>query len=188
MNIRTLILVSVALVSLTACGGGGDLIQAPTVPSPVAPVYQTLASGTYKLTFSAISSARLVAPISSIDVAVKFPAGISIRTVTGGGSGQITPASVTPGNALLGTSLAFGSYSASTRTAYLTMATTQEAYRSGQYINLLFTVIPGASVTLYDILSLNATYPVYKVVGLDTVNHSTVTLTGTVKTTIVVSQ
>ncbi|MFZ4854889.1 MAG: hypothetical protein ACOYL3_00705 [Desulfuromonadaceae bacterium] len=186
MNIRTLLLLCVVVTSLSACGGGGggDLIQAAPPPTTVIPGTQALAAGTYKLTFSALSTARLVAPISGIDVAVKLPVGLSVSTVTGGGTGQIVSTSVTPGSAIQATSLAFGNYSASTRTAYLSMATTQDSYRGGQFLNLLFTVASGTSVTPNDIYNLNATYPKYKVVGLDTVTHSTVTMTGSVLTTL----
>ncbi|NVO00460.1 MAG: hypothetical protein HXX17_14165 [Geobacteraceae bacterium] len=189
MNIRSLLLLCAVVTSLSACGGGGgggDLIQAPppTTPTTVVPGTQALAAGTYKLTFSAISSARLLAPISGIDVAVKFPAGLSVSTVTGGGTGQITSTSITPGSAILATSLAFGNYSASTRTAYLSMATSQDTFRSGQFLNLLFTVASGTTITPNDIYALNVTYPTYKVIGLDTVTHSTVTMTGSVLTTL----
>ena len=190
MNIRTMLVICSTIVTLSACGGGGgDLIQASPTNNNSSNISsgQTLASGTYKLTFSAISSAQLAAPISGIDIAVKLPAGLSVSTTTGG-TGQIASTSITPGSAILATSLAFGNYSASTRTAYLSMATTQETFRSGQFINLLFTVAPGSSVTLGDIIALNATYPIYKVVGLDTVSHSTVTMSGIVKTTLGVSQ
>jgi hypothetical protein len=192
MNIRSLLLLCVAVTSLSACGGGGggDLIQAatPTTPTTVVPGAQALAAGTYKLTFSAFSTARLVAPISGIDVAVKLPVGLSVSTVTGGGTGQITSTSITSGSAILAPSLAFGNYSASTRTAYLSMATSRDSYRGGQFLNLLFTVVSGSSITPSDIYALNVTYPKYKVVGLDTVTHSTVTMTGSVLTTLGVIQ
>jgi hypothetical protein len=177
-------------VLISACGGGGDLIEQPIVTNPIASNTQALVSntqamvpGVYKLTFSAFSTARLVAPISGIDVAVRFPAGLSVSMVTDG-TAQITSTSVTPGSAIQATSLAFGVYSASTRTAYLSMATTQETFRGGQFLNLLFTVAPGTSVTPNDIYNLNAPYQSYKVVGLDTSAHSTVILTDSVKTTL----
>jgi hypothetical protein len=190
MNIRSVLLMCGVVASLSACGsgGGGDLIQTPTTPTTVVSNTQTLAPGTYKLTFSAISTARLAAPISGIDVAVKFPVGLSVSTITGGATGQITSTSITPGSAILATSLAFGNYSASTRTAYLSMATSQETYRGGPFLNLLLTVAFGTSITPNDIYTLNTTYPKYKVVGLDTVTHSTVTMTGSVKTTLGVAQ
>ena len=188
MTIRTLLLLCGTAFSLSACGGGSDLYEATPAAQNNAPVSsQVLPPGVYKLTFAAISTARLAAPISAIDVAVKLPAGLSVSTVTGG-SGQITSTSVTTGSAIQASMLAFGNYSASTRTAYLTMATSQESYRSGQFLNLLFTVTSGASVTPNDIFALNVTYPAYMVVGLDTATHNSVTMTGSVKTTLGVTQ
>lgn len=176
MKFRMLMVIC-GTVLLAACGGGsGD--------SATVPAGQVLTPGTYKLTFSAISTARLSAPISGIEVAVRLPAGLSVNTTNNGATGQITPTSITAGNALQATSLAFGNYSASTRTAYLTMATTQGDYRGGRYLNLLFSVAAGTSVTPGDISALNAIYPHYKVVGLDTVTHNSVTMTGSVKTTL----
>jgi hypothetical protein len=64
------------------------------------------------------------------------------------------------------------------------MATSQGTYRGGQFMNLLFTVASGTAVTPADIVALNVLYPEYKVVGVDTVTHSSVTMTGTVKTTL----
>lgn len=182
MNFRALIFLSAAAVSLSACGGsGGDLIEKTTTQAPINS--EALAPGTYKLTFSAISTARLAAPISGIDVAVKFPAGILVHTDSGG-TGQITSTSVTPGSAILATSLAFGVYSSSTHTAYLSMATTQETYRGGQFLNVLFTVASGTNVTPNDIYLLNSPYSNYSVVGLDTAIHSSVVMTGSVRTTL----
>jgi hypothetical protein len=183
MIIRTVLILCSVAVLLSACGGGGDLIEQPLVTTPVASNTQALVPGVYKLTFSAFSTAQLVAPISGIDVAVKFPAGLSVSMVTDG-TAQIVSTSVTPGSAIQATSLAFGVYSASTRTAYLSMATTQETFRSGEFLNLLFTVAPGTSVTPNDIYALNTTYPNYKVVGVDTSIHSTVVMTGSVTTTL----
>jgi len=176
MRIRTIFLLCAVAASLAACGDGGGRTS-------VYPDNQPLVAGEYKLTFSAISTARLDVPIRGIEVAVRLPAGLSVSTATGG-TGQITSTSVQQGNALQQTSLAFGSYSASTRTAYLAMASPLDNFRGGQYLTLLFSVSSGASVTPSDIYTLNAAYPMYKVVGLDTASHDSVVMTGKVKTTL----
>lgn len=182
MNIRILMLLCTATLSLSACGNnGGDLIEKAT--TLVTSNSQTLTPGVYKLTFAAFSTARLAAPISGIDVAVKLPAGLLVHTDSGG-TGQVAVTSLTQGSAVFGQSWVLGNYSASTRTAYLSMGSTQDDFRSGQYMNLFFTVAAGTSVTPNDIYALNATYPNYKVIGMDTSAHSTVVLTGSVKTTL----
>ncbi|MFZ4856234.1 MAG: hypothetical protein ACOYL3_07540 [Desulfuromonadaceae bacterium] len=177
MKIKTFLLMASAVVSLSACGDGSDGTIAPAVD----PNTRILAPGSYKLAFSAISTARLEAPISGIDIAVKFPAGISVSTITGA-SGEITAASITSGNAVQWSP--FGSYSTSTRKAYLNMITAQSSYRGGQYLNLLFTVGAGTAITPNDIFAMNTGYAPYKVVGFDTVNNSSVPMTGKVKTTL----
>ena len=180
MRNKLLFLMSGALLS--ACGGGGGDWKETKV-SPTNPDGQALATGVYKLTFSAISTAHLDAPISGIEVAVKLPAGLSVSTTTGG-TGQISSTSLLQGTAIQDTSLTFGNYSASTRTAYLAVATTQNNFRSGQYLTLLFNVSSGTSVTPSDIYAMNAAYKSYRVVGLDTVSHNTVVMTDRVLTTL----
>jgi hypothetical protein len=183
MKIPRYLLMSGVALSLTACGdGGGGGTGGTTIDATKA-----LATGTYKLTFTAISTARLDAPISGIEVAVKLPAGISVATA-GGGSGQVAVSSITPGSSILGTELAYGNYSASTRTVYLTLATTQSAFRGGEFLNLLFTAAADTTVSPNDIMALNAVYPHYKVVGLNTATSSTVNMTGKVKTTLGVNR
>lgn len=181
MNIRTLLIMCTVAASLSACGGGGgDLIE-KSATTPVISSSQALAPGTYKLTFTAISTAQLVAPISGIYVAVKFPDGISVNTVTGG-SGEITGSSFTSGSAVQWSP--YGNYSASTRTAYFNMATAQSSYRGGQYLNLLFNVAPGATVTPNGIFTLNAYYKVVGTIGVGTSGYSSVVMTDSVKTTL----
>jgi hypothetical protein len=173
-----MVLASVVLLSLAGCGSGNR-----GNGSPVDPDTQPLAAGTYKLAFTAISTARLDAPIGAIVVSVQLPVGLSVATTTGG-SGQIADASVTFGSAIQGQAIALGNYSASTRTAYLSMATPQDTFRGGEYLNLLFTVASGVSVTPNDIFALNPTYPGYEVIGLDPLASSTVVMTANVKTSL----
>jgi hypothetical protein len=179
MSIRVLLLLCATAVLLTACGVDGELVEKTPVVNVVKGT-QPLSAGTYKLTFSALSTARLATSISGIDVTVKLPSGLSVATVSGA-SGQVLPTSIIPGNV---NQSILGNYSASTRTVYLAMITPQDTYRSGQFMNLLFTVQPGSSVTPDDILALNSTFSNYKVVGWDVNSYSSVILTGSVKTTL----
>lgn len=172
MKTRNFFITGAVALMLSACGGGSDSATS-----------QFLSPGTHKLTFSAISTARLDTSISGIDVSVKFPAGITVSTVSGG-NGQIESKSVTPGSSLQTTSLAFGNYSASTNTVYLSMATTQENYRKGPFLNLLFTVATGTSITADNIYSMNEANQKYKVIGYDAVTRSSVSMTGKVKTSL----
>jgi hypothetical protein len=186
MRIYTFLFIGLVAASLSACGSGDFIEKSPTNSNSTQST-QVLAPGTYKLAFSAISTARLAAPVSGIDVAVKLPVGVSVTTLTGS-SGQVAVSSVIPGSAIQSTSLAFASYSASTRTVYLSMTTSQDSYRGGQFVNLLFNVGAGTSVTPNDIFALNTTYPKYKVVGFDSVTHSSVNLTSALKTSLAVEQ
>ena len=173
------ILALTVTVLLNGCGDdgdGGSGVQPYPSKTP-------LAVGAYKLSFTAISTARLDAPISGIDVAIGLPAGVSVDTLNGG-SGQISPGALGTGNAIIGTGLAMGNYSGATRRVYLSMATTQATYRSGNFLLMTFMVQPGAVVSEYDFVTLNAAYPRYKVVGMDAATRSSIILTDKVKTTL----
>lgn len=189
MNMRTWLLCSAMSIVLSACGGGGDLINASAPASSEMPGSRELAPGKYKLTFTAISTARLPVAVSGVEVAVKLPTGLSVATVPGSGaSGPFNAASVMSGSAVQAGGVVFGGYSSSTRTAYVTMVTTQENFRGGTYVSLLFTAEPGSAVTPDDIYNMNAVYPHYRVVGVDTAAHSTVLMTGMVRTRLAVEQ
>ena len=166
---------------LSACGGGGDgdwKSVTPATPVPNA----ALAAGVHRLTFTALSTARLGVPILQIKIAVKYPSGLSVTTTTGG-SGEIVPSSALQGNALIGRSYVFGVYSASTRTAYYTMDAVNNDFRGGQYLSVLFNVPTGSTITPNDIYTI--AFPEYRVVGIDSNNaNSEIDLTGKVKTTL----
>ncbi len=166
----------VTIATLYGCGGG-DGGGGPVADSYVFP------AGKATLTFTAMSTAHLTAPISGVDFSIKLPTGMSVTTASGG-SGQIDSTTVTPGLSLSGTNLAYGSYSASTRKAYLGMATTSSSYRSGEFLRLTCTVAPNTAITLADLKALNSPVTLVKAVGYDTATKSTVVLTGTLKVTL----
>ncbi len=163
--------------ALYGCGGDGGGGSGPVTDSYVFP------AGKATLAFSAMSTAQLSVPISGLDFSIELPQGM-IVTTTGGGSGQIETASVTPGSSLTGTNLAFGSYSASTNTAHLSMATTSDTFRAGEFLRLSCTVAPNTSITLGSLKTANSPVLIRKAVGYDPVTKGTVILTGKIKVTI----
>lgn len=171
------ILMALAFTTLYGCGGDGGSGPAPVTDSYVFP------AGNATITFTAMSSATLAAPVSGIDFRITLPQGMSVTTA-GGASGQIDSTTVTAGSALTGTNLAFGSYSASTRTAHLSMATTSDSYRSGEFLRLSCTVAPSTAITLANLKALNSPVSIVKAVGYDAATQSTVILTGKVNVTI----
>jgi len=159
---------ALACMTLFGCGGGGG--------SGAVDDSYLFPAGTATLTFSAMSTATLPTSISGIVFSVKLPQGMNVAT-TSGGSGQIVTTSVTAGSALTGTNLAYGSYSSSTRTAYLTMATTSSTYRAGEFLRLSCAVDTGSTITLADVKALNSPVSIIEASGFDTVTTSTVNLT-----------
>lgn len=144
-------------------------------------------AGKSVITFSAYSSSSLPVPISAIDLSVTLPPGMSVATA-GGVSGPIETAAVTPGSALTGTNLAFGSYSTATRKVRLSMTTTSGSYRSGEFLRLVCDIAATPSITLGDLRMLNNPVPVVKAVGYNSATKSTVVLTGKVTAAIGIAQ
>lgn len=162
-----------ALMTVLYGCGGGDGGGAPA----------NIPVGKATLVFSVVSTARLPVSVSGIDFIVTLPVGMNVAT-TSGGSGQIETASILPGEWSGGTSLAFGSYSASRRTAHLSMATTSDTFRGGDFLRLACTVSSDAIITYNQILALNTPMTVAKVVGYDPVTHSTVVMTDKLNVTL----
>jgi hypothetical protein len=177
MLLATLLLLS---ATLSGCGDSNDG-QLATSDAYVIP------AGKSVITFSAYSSATLPVSISAIDLSVSLPAGMSVTT-TSGGSGQIETSALTPGSALAGTNLAFGSYSASTRKVRLSMTTTNSGYRSGEFLRLACNVAATPATTLGALRAINNPVPLVKVVGYDSATQSTVVLTGKVTAAINVAR
>lgn len=164
-----LTLLALACMTLFGCGGGGDSGGAVD-DSYLFP------AGTATLTFSAMSTATLPAPIGGIDFTVTLPQGMSVTT-TSGNSGQIVISSVTESPTLTGTTLAYGSYSVPTRRAHLSMVTVSNTFRAGEFLRLSCNVDLGSTITLGDVKALNAPVNIIGSSGYDQVTMSTVSLT-----------
>lgn len=174
-NYLILICAVLALTTLYACGDGGG--TAPISDSYVFP------AGKATLVFTAMSTAHLPVPVSGIDLSITLPPGMSVAT-TSGSAGQIAAASVISGSALAGTNLAFGTYSASNGKTRLSMATTSDSYRSGEFLRLACTVASGTNITLGGLKALNTPVTVLKAVGYDPVTMSTMDLNARLKVTL----
>ncbi len=173
MKIYLRVICAALVLALYGCGddGGGG--------GPVGDGY-VFPAGKATVTFSAMSTARLSAPVSGIDLSITLPAGMSVAT-SGGSSGRIENASVVPGAGLTGTNLAFGTYSASTNKVHLSMATTSDTFRSGEFLRLTCAVASRTSITLGILRSLNTPVTLLKGVGYYPASKSTKDLTGALK-------
>lgn len=177
-----MLVVAISLVSiLSGCGNSNDWkLATQTATSGDAYVFP---AGKSVITFSAYSTGSLSVPISAIDLSLTLPPGMSVAT-TSGLSGPIVTAAVTPGSALGGTNLAFGSYSVSTRKVRLSMTTTSSNYRSGEFLRIFCDVAANPVITLGDLRALNNPVTVVKAVGYNFATQSTIVLTSNVKVTI----
>lgn len=167
MNRSILLLLGLlAAVTLQGCGGvAGD---PPAKKAAIA--------------FAALSTARLDSPISGIDLSFVLPGGMEVATVDGG-SGVIESGSVSSGRVLSGTSIAYGTYSASTRRVRLSMGTVSDAYRSGEFLRLTCLLTDDAIVAADALQVLETSLSVLKVAGYDPGTRSTRILTGKVNVT-----
>lgn len=176
--LKTTILAAVVTAALSGCGDGGDG-GGGSVPD----TYR-FPPGKATVTFSAISSAHLPAPISGIVLSVILPQGMSVTTDQGS-SGTIATQSITPGSALLpGTSIAYGTYSASNGKTRLTTNTPSDTFRSGEFLRLTCVVASNTNITLGSLKAQNSPVTVLKAVGYDSTTNSTVDLTGKLTATL----
>lgn len=175
---RTRHLVGIILIAIALAGCGDDKNDGGTAGGEY-----VFPAGTATLAFTAMSTAQLSVPVSGIELTLALPAGMGVTTTTGS-TGQIVSSTLTPGSALSGTNLAYGNYSASTRKAYLSMATTSSSYRSGEFLRLACTVDTGTSITLSGLRALNTPVTLVRAVGYDALTNSTVDLTGKLAVTL----
>lgn len=169
-------------IALYGCGGGGN--GGGNGGDSYLGDNDLLPAGKATLTFSAASAAPLAAPISGIDFTLTLPPGISVATASNL-PGKILDSSLTTGSApeLKTTNLAFGSYSASTNKVHLTMATTSDTFRSGEFLRLACTVAANTNITLGG-LKAGAPVTVIKASGIDPATTSTVVLTNSLNVTL----
>lgn len=158
-----IILSIVSSFALAGCGGGGQSAAPPNQTTSV-----------YALPFTITSTATLPAPIGTVSMAIKLPATVTVNTVNGTASGQIDPVQITVANGLQ--AYAYGNYSASTHTAYISMITSSN-FRGGEFLLLncnVPTSTPFEDVLLSTILNVD-------VAGFDTSTSSTVDLSESTK-------
>lgn len=173
--LRVGILAALVLVIMSGCGdGGGSGNNGGTQGS------YTFPEGKSTLAFSALSTAKLPASISGVDLSITLPQGMSVPT-NNGLSGPIATDAVQPGTGMIGTNLAFGSYSVSTRKVYLSMVTTSDTFRSGEFLRLVCVVKPNTAITLADLNALNTPVNIKKAVGLDMVTNTTTVFSSSLK-------
>lgn len=132
------------------------------------------------LVFTAASSGTLKTPISGIDMVVTLPEGMSVATASGT-SEQIASDAVVPNTSVGGTTLASGSFTASSRKAHLSLITSSNTYNGGELLRLKCNIAANSSVTR----GMAAASPVtiVKAVGFDPEAKTTVTVTDKVEVT-----
>jgi hypothetical protein len=171
----------VMLMALYGCGGGGGSSSSGETQVADSDVFP---AGKATLTFTAMSSAQLPAPISQIDLSITLPSGMSVDTTNANGDMDTTSstAPVKSGSALQWAGIT-GNYTASTGKVLLGMFTTGTTFRSGEFLRLTCNVASGSTTTLGGLKTLNPSMLV-KASGVDTTNNTTVDLTGKVTVTL----
>lgn len=160
-------LILAATITLTGCGGGGG----------------NGGNGTsVVVAFSLISSAKLPARISGVNIAAYLPAGVSVQTDAANPK-QISATALVAGSAMdalpAADKIILGSYSSAGRLVRIATASAAgtPGFGPGEYARLTCLVAAGVSVTESEITALNTPLVTFKVFGFDPDTHSTVDLT-----------
>lgn len=164
--LKAIIPLSLFLI-LTACGGGGG-----TTPSPPPPIPKTAT-----ISFSVISTARLTAPVQGVQLSAYLPVGVTVATNVG--STTLSSAALTVGSGITGANRqVYGSYSAPIRKVKITVATTEDTFRGGEFAKLTVSYPATITLTVTDFSSLNApSFPFFEAGGY-VVGSGSVDLTG----------
>jgi hypothetical protein len=115
-----------------------------------------------------------------MDLVVTLPEGMSVAT-NGSASEEIASDAVVPNSSVGGTTLASGRYTASSRKAHLSLITTSNTYKGGEFLRLKCNIAANSGVTR----EMAAASPVMivKAVGFDPETRTSVTVTDKIKVT-----
>ncbi|GFO57793.1 hypothetical protein GMST_01180 [Geomonas silvestris] len=139
-------LLSVTLLALAACGGGGSG-AAVTGPQRTATVSFAIL-GNYS------------SPISGVSITARLPQGVNVALDGTSHTLQQPGLSSTKG-------LAFGSYSAGIRQVDLGVVNLNQSIGYGTFATLQLTVQPGYTFSAQDFRALNSPFPAFKAVAND---------------------
>ena len=138
------------LVVLTGCGGGGGG-GGSTGETP-------LSAGDHYLLFTVYSTATLPVPVSSVELGIKLPAGVTVAT-TGGAAKDVPTASLT-GYGSFASQYISGTYSSASAGSgggivHVGMVAAPSDFRIGRLLKLKFTVLLGQTVYASSFMVLN---------------------------------
>jgi hypothetical protein len=163
--LKTFPLIASALL-LAACGGGGGGSSAPAATTKTATV-----------AFNVVSTAQLPVPVQGVVLAAFLPVGTSVATDPG--TNVISAAALATGSGITSPNrIVFGSYSAAIRKVKITVATTEDTFRGGEFAKLTVSFPSTVTLASADFITLNSpSFPLFDSAGFDAVAHSTVDLT-----------
>jgi hypothetical protein len=163
------IIPSALLLSLTACGGGGGGTSANQTPPST--------SKTATISFSVISTARLTAPVQGVQISALLPAGVTVATDAG--STTLSSAALATGNGITSANRqVYGTYSAAIRKVKITVVTTEDTFRGGEFAKLTVSYPATTTLTTTDFTSANAPlFPFFEAGGY-VLGSGSVDLTG----------
>ncbi len=157
-----LVVLILLISAVTGCGGGGDGGTGGEVP---------LSAGDHYLLFMASDTATLPVPISTVDFGFKLPGGTTVATADNG-SKAIQQSSLMASGPFA--SAVYGSYSAASTggSVHVNLVAVESAFRTGQLVELKFTVPVGQTVYASAITTPTPNFWHYQVTGIDGDNNS----------------
>jgi len=169
-NVPMMLPLLALILALAGCGGGGGATS-----QDVNPPQSTGKSAT--ISFSVLSTARLTAPVQGVQLSAFLPEGVTVATTAGSSTvsstALITGVGITSSNRQI-----YGTYSAPIRKVKITVATTEETFRGGEFAKLSVNYPSTINLTANDFASANEpTVPFFQAAGY-VVGTGSVDLTG----------